>query len=332
MAGLQVFDLGGVIKDAEAIKAAREARNPNNPRNRLLELQVRQAEQDLRNPAQGEQYGYNFVWGTDADGNLAAFQPARGGGVRQVEFPDGVTPQQPVTMQDMGPYLQGFNRFGQRVGEPQQQQTPTEQTPEFQAQVTTAKTEAEQEAKRNAPDILFAKQQRGAEASDALVLVDALLGDALKSDIPAEQRNIPILSAYGKYEGNPFVPDIAKGQETIDAAAQRDQVIGLLSLESRQKLKGQGTITDSEAKTLEKSATVLASPYISDDLIIREMVRVRGIFARAAARNKLSPAQMKAIEGYAPEDSTPVVNSQAEYDALPSGAEFIEDGQRYRKP
>ena len=82
-------------------------------------------------------------------------------------------------------------------------------------------------------------------------------------------------------------PDLLKTQNALDVRAEIDQVIGLLSLESRQKLKGQGTISDSETKTLEKSSTVLANPLISDNLARKELTKVRGIFEDAAARNQL---------------------------------------------
>ena len=42
-----------------------------------------------------------------------------------------------------------------------------------------------------------------------------------------------------------------------DVDASLDQLEGLLTLEARQKLKGQGTISDSEAKGLAKAATVI---------------------------------------------------------------------------
>lgn len=81
---------------------------------------------------------------------------------------------------------------------------------------------------------------------------------------------------YGKADA--LLPDLLRSQDALDSMALRDQVIGLISLESREKLKGQGTITDSEAKTLEKSATILANPNISDNLALRELKRVRSIF------------------------------------------------------
>lgn len=92
-------------------------------------------------------------------------------------------------------------------------------------------------------------------------------------------------NAFGKVIRN--TPDVLKSQESIDAIANVEQILGLLSLESREKLKGQGTITDSEMTTLEKSATVLANPFISDKLARKELRRVRRIFEDASDRNAL---------------------------------------------
>jgi len=122
-------------------------------------------------------------------------------------------------------------------------------------------------------DIINAKTVRRDEALNAASVIDSLLnGDRFTS-------------AYGKLVAN--TPDLLKSQESIDAIADVERVVGLLSLESRQKLKGQGTITDSEAKTLEKSATILANPLISDNAARKELSRVRVVFSDAASRNQL---------------------------------------------
>ena len=78
-----------------------------------------------------------------------------------------------------------------------------------------------------------------------------------------------------------------RSQKALDAIALRDQVVGLLSLENRQKLKGQGAITDSEAASLERAATVLSNVSISDTLAKSELERVREIFSD----NQDTPAQ-----------------------------------------
>lgn len=111
------------------------------------------------------------------------------------------------------------------------------------------------------------------EAGNAINLVDNLLkGDSFSS-------------AFGRFNNMP--PEGARSQSNIDARAQVDQVTSLISLEAREKLKGQGTITDSETATLAKSATLLANPLISDQLARKELRRVRGIFEDVEDRNRL---------------------------------------------
>ena len=134
-------------------------------------------------------------------------------------------------------------------------------------------------------DIINAKNSRRVESDNAASVVGTLLSADFFSN------------AFGKIVTN--TPDNLKSQDSLDAIAQLDQVRGLLSLESRQKLKGQGTITDSEAKTLEKSATILSNPLISDDLARKELRRVRNIFEASSDRNQLTK-ETKESETVAP--------------------------------
>ena len=102
--------------------------------------------------------------------------------------------------------------------------------------------------------------------------------DVALSNINQLLRNDSYKSIYGK--GEKFWPEMLRGQDSVDALALRDQVVGLISLESREKLKGQGTITDNEAEELKRSATILANPSISDKLALREIKRVKAIFEK----------------------------------------------------
>ena len=124
-------------------------------------------------------------------------------------------------------------------------------------------------------DLINAKKAAFTEANTAISTIDGLLKD--------DQFKV----AFGKIDGSK--PDLLRSQSAIDVKAQVEQVTGLLSLESRQKLKGQGQISDSESKTLEKSATVLANPNISDDLARKELRKVRNTFESAADRSRLKP-------------------------------------------
>jgi hypothetical protein len=120
-----------------------------------------------------------------------------------------------------------------------------------------------------------AKQVRFNEASAVINQIDGLLeGDRYAN-------------AFGKAVTT--VPELLRPQEAIDAIAEIDQIRSLLSLESRMKLKGQGTISDGEQKILAKSATILADPLISDELARKELEKIRGIFEVAAERNRIEP-------------------------------------------
>jgi hypothetical protein len=122
-------------------------------------------------------------------------------------------------------------------------------------------------------DAINAKNSRRAEADSAVSQVSSLLtGDRFSA-------------AFGKIVTN--TPDIAKSQRSIDAIADINQIKGLLTLESRQKLKGQGTISDGEQKILAESATVLNNPLISDERARRELRKIRNVFEAASDRNQL---------------------------------------------
>lgn len=69
---------------------------------------------------------------------------------------------------------------------------------------------------------------------------------------------------YGR--GEAMYPEIMRSQEGIDLLSQRNQYVALLQLAAAGKLKGQGTITDSERKTLTESATILSNLNISAGL------------------------------------------------------------------
>ena len=118
------------------------------------------------------------------------------------------------------------------------------------AKVTIDETKFKNEQKRN--DVINAKNARRKEADSAIIQIDDLLGDDR------------FTKAFGKVVTS--TPELLRSQDSIDAIADVNQIKGLITfLESRQKLKGQGTITDSEQKILAQSATVLDNPLISDD-------------------------------------------------------------------
>ena len=148
---------------------------------------------------------------------------------------------------------------------------------------TTIKNEADKQ------EIINTKNARRAEAENAIGITKTLLDDDFFEN------------AFGKVYS--ATPEYLRGQDSINANAQLEQITSLLSLESRQKLKGQGTITEGEAETLAKSATILNNRLISPELARKELRRVRNIFEEAADRNKLKSNGKQSIT---PSESDPL--------------------------
>lgn len=124
---------------------------------------------------------------------------------------------------------------------------------------------------------------------------------------------------YGK--GESVWPDLLRSQEGIDLMAQRDKLIAMLKLAERGKLKGQGQVSDSEQKILSQSVSVLSNVDISPTLATAALAEAKASMMRTAG--------VKSAERDGPARPT----TQAEWDALPSGAIFVDpdDGKLYRK-
>lgn len=134
--------------------------------------------------------------------------------------------------------------------------------------------ETKAKSERERSQIIAAKESALSEANGAISTINNLItGDRFEY-------------GFGKVVAN--TPDTLKSQDSLDVIAELDQIRGLVSLESRNKLKGQGTISDSESKTLEQSATVLSNPLISSGLAKKELKKIKKVFERSAKRNKLS--------------------------------------------
>ena len=141
-------------------------------------------------------------------------------------------------------------------------------------------TRFKNEEKRD--QVINAKNARRKEADGAIVQIDDLLsGDRFSK-------------AFGKVVTS--TPELLRPQDSIDAIADVNQIKGLITLESRQKLKGQGTITDSEQKILAQSATVLDNPLISDGRARRELRKIKRVFEDSSDRNQLKRETKDRIE------------------------------------
>ena len=100
-------------------------------------------------------------------------------------------------------------------------------------------------------------------------------------------------------EGIPGTPE-------RDFSALIERVKGTLTLENRQKLKGQGQISDRETQMLAESATTL-NQDLSPNALKAELLRIKGIFGAAAQRNQQQqPAQPSApVQPGAPAQPAP---------------------------
>ncbi len=90
---------------------------------------------------------------------------------------------------------------------------------------------------------------------------------------------------YGK--GEKWVPEFMRSQRGIDLMADRDQLLGMLSLAGRGQLKGQGEITENEQKTLTEAQTVLGNPNISPEAAKRALHDAMNILRRMAGQPEL---------------------------------------------
>jgi len=176
-----------------------------------------------------------------------------------------------------------------KIGEVVALETESEQIAQDIAakKVTIDETKIKNEERRD--QVINAKNARRKEADSAQLQIDSLLtGDRFSK-------------AFGKLVTT--TPELLRSQESIDAIADVNQIKGLITLESRQKLKGQGTITDSEQKILAQSATVLDNPLISDDRARRELRKIKRVFEDASDRNQLKRETKDRIETEASQEA-----------------------------
>jgi hypothetical protein len=89
-------------------------------------------------------------------------------------------------------------------------------------------------------------------------------------------------SHFGSYQWRKLNPVSAGSRQ--DAKALVDQVVGMVTVDARGKLKGQGTITDTETQLLANAETILSNPDITEDLALAELMRVDAVYKNAAAR------------------------------------------------
>jgi hypothetical protein len=89
---------------------------------------------------------------------------------------------------------------------------------------------------------------------------------------------------YGAWQNHPFNPgsyELFKGSEEKDSLVYVDQLIDMLTVDERGKLKGQGQITEGETAMLKRAVTSLQNRNLSDSAVKREMEKLmRGLIEK----------------------------------------------------
>ncbi|AVH44010.1 hypothetical protein [Agrobacterium tumefaciens] len=220
----------------------------------------------------GSEAGLNLVYGQDADGNTVAFQPLKGGGVRQVEVPAGIKLTPGISSNDLGTTVVTRNsRTGQVID--------TREKDVAGAAEQTADGKARSEAKAALPAIQSASDQM-------LATIDSLANDAYLPNMlgPINSRTPNLTS------------DAARVQSKMD------QINGQTFLQAFNALKGGGAITEIEGqKATEAMARLNTAQSLEDyQAALSELrgVVTRGIAnARAKANGATAPAGNQTSSG-----------------------------------
>lgn len=105
--------------------------------------------------------------------------------------------------------------------------------------------------------------EKAQEKATTRAEIAALAQEILDSDID---------NVVGAYRGAAWRPS---GQTKI---AKIDQLVGKLSMGEREKLKGQGTITDNEMKMLESAMSILGNRKVTEEAYKQELQRIIDAF------------------------------------------------------
>lgn len=111
------------------------------------------------------------------------------------------------------------------------------------------------------------------------------------------------------------------GTDAAKSNALAEQLEGQAFLQAFQSLKGAGAITETEGKKASAAIARLNRSQSKTDYV-QALNELRGILVETKAR---------AAEKVNPGASLPTVTSQAQYDALPNGAEYNDASGTYHK-
>lgn len=135
--------------------------------------------------------------------------------------------------------------------------------------------------------------------------------------------------AVGRASMFPTVP----GGDAANFEAELETLKAQTFLPQVAALKGTGALSDAEGKKLSDSVGAL-SVKMSQPEFKKSLERVQQTLTQAKTRALKNVPQARPSATQQPQQpgAAPSVTTQAQFDALPSGAVYMEDGQQYRKP
>lgn len=122
----------------------------------------------------------------------------------------------------------------------------------------------QQKADQTDPNSSATKAKNATDAATSINLINSLLGSEALSDITGSVEQ--------------YRPSLLLGAKGNLAKNQYDQVKGMLSLENRSKLKGQGAVSDFEGRVLEQAASSLGRNLSNSDFT-KQLKQIRGSIA-----------------------------------------------------
>jgi anti-sigma28 factor (negative regulator of flagellin synthesis) len=151
---------------------------------------------------------------------------------------------------------------------------------------------AESQKKDSGDDLLteIKKEALKKQVKDGTLTIDPKTGEltvAAQTDEQAQLRElVEELKGVnlGPITGRLQIGKWTKDPEALYAQSRLDQVISLLSLENRKKLKGSGAISDKEMGMLEKSVAAIQSGIGEDD-VRKELAKIEKIVNKGQTTN-----------------------------------------------